>query len=932
MSGHDQRLIEEYLPVRTIGREATREKLLRKRDYHLSMLHLWWARRPLAAARAAVYATMVRADSDSRNAEGLDHMMAALCRWASRQDGGRYGIPQLAVETARREILNVSGGNPPKILDCFAGGGAIPLEVGRLGGQAYALELNPVAYLIELCVLVYPQTYGPSLAEDVAKWGQWVLEHARDAIGDLYPAIGSSHEQLTFDGTRTQVNATGIPVAYLWTRTVPCPNPALEPHDLDLVRQTWLVKKPGRSSKAGKFVALKPVVDRKRLVVRYEVVGAATADCLGFDPELGSERGNASCRICGAAVSADDVKRIGKQGHLGRRLIAIATVTAGRRGKQYLGSEEAIAYVPDEAELARRLELCVKNSGLTVPDTPIQANDTLNFKVPLYGMSTVGSLFTDRQQLALLTFCHLVREAHAEMLAGGMNEERARAVATYLAMAVDRVADRGSSLCHWDNSAEKTANTYARQALPMVWDFSETNPFGPSSGNLASAVEQVAKVIRHCAETGEPGVVVRGSATDSVDGGPFDAVITDPPYYDNISYADLSDFFYAWLQRSIGHLYPEHLSGPFTPKRKEIVAVPYRHGGRDEEARRAYDDMMAESFARRRDELKPGAPLVVVYAHKTYAGWATLINALRRSGFVVTEAWPLDTEMPTRSVGRGTASLASSIFLVARRRENAGTGDWATEVYPKLRQIVAERVKDLPERGISGDDLVIAAIGAGLRAYTAYDKVEMPNGDELPPDRYLEEVQREVIETVLADVFGLARSGIQAVDPATQFYVMGRFEFGDTYAEFDKANTLGRGVGIELTGSRSLLRGRKALLQQEKGKVKFRDFEQRGAVEGLGEPDEDDPSPRPLIDVLHRLLWLSQHHTADVQDFLRRSQVDATRLRTVAQALSGEALARKGFGTSSREQAAIASVLGSWGRLVEDNLLKAKDELFGGAS
>jgi putative DNA methylase len=931
MSEDDRRLIEEYLPVRAISYEATREKLLRKRDYHLSMLHLWWARRPLAAARAAVYATMVRPDSNPRDAEGLDDKMAALCRWASPQDGGRYGISQLAVETARREILDANGGNPPRILDCFAGGGAIPLEVGRLGGQAYAFELNPVAYLIELCVLVYPQTYGPSLAEDVAKWGQWILERARDDIGDLYPAIGASHEQLALDGTTTQVNATGVPVAYVWTRTVPCPNPALEPHDLDLVRQTWLVKKPGRSGK-GKFLALKPVVDRKRLVVRYEVVSAATEDGLGFDPGLGSERGNASCRICGAAVSADDVKRIGKQGQLGRRLIAIATVTTGRRGKAYLGSEDAMVYVPDGTELARRLELCVKNSGLTVPDTPVAAADNQHFQAPMYGMSTVGSLFTDRQQLALLTFCHLVREAHAEMLHGGMDGDRARAVATYLAMAVDRVADRGSSLCHWHSGRETTENTYTRQALPMVWDFPETNPFGPSSGNLASAVEHVSKVIRHCAEAGKPAVVVRGSATDPVDGGPFDAVITDPPYYDNISYADLSDFFYAWLQRSIGHLYPEHLSGPLTPKRREAVAVPYRHGGSDEEARRAYDDMMAESFAHRRDELKPGAPLVVVYAHKTYAGWATLINALRRSGFVVTEAWPLDTEMPTRSVGRGTASLASSIFLVARRREKGGSGDWATEVYPQLRRIVAERVKDLPGRGISGDDLVIAAIGAGLRAYTAYDKVEMPNGEELPPERYLEEVQREVIETVLADVFGLARSGIQAVDPATQFYVMGRFEFGDTYAEFDKANTLGRGVGVELTGSRSLLRGRTALLQQEKGKVKFRDFEQRGAVEGLGEPDEDDPSPRPLIDVLHRLLWLSQHHTADVRDFLHRSQVDATRLQTVAQALSGEALAKKGFGTSSREQAAIAGVLGSWERLVVDNLLRAEDDLFGGAS
>jgi putative DNA methylase len=409
-----------------------------------------------------------------------------------------------------------------------------------------------------------------------------------------------------------------------------------------------------------------------------------------------------------------------------------------------------------------------------------------------------------------------------------------------------------------------------------------------------------------------------------VQGGPFDAVITDPPYYDNISYADLSDFFYGWLQQSIGHLYPEHLAGPLTPKVKEAVAVPHRHGGSLDKARDAYDNMMVEVFSRRRDELKPGAPLVVVYAHKTYAGWATLINALRNAGFVVTEAWPLDTEMPTRVKGHGTASLASSIFLVARRRETGGVGDWAADVYPKLRAIVSGRVHDLPERGVSGDDLVIAAVGAGLSAYTAFDRVEMPNGEELPPERYLEEVQREVIETVLADVFGVARSGIQAVDPATQYYVMGRFEFGDVYAEFDKANTVARGVGVELTGPTSVLRGRDALLKQEKGKVKFRDFEDRGSTDGLGEPDDGDPSPRPLIDVLHRLLWLSQHQAADVRDFLRRSRADEARLRTVAQALSGEALSKKGAGTSGREQAAIASVLGAWQRLVEDNLFRGQ--------
>jgi putative DNA methylase len=605
---NERRLIEEYLPVRAVSYEATREKLLRRRDYHLSMLHLWWARRPLAAARAAVYATLVEAEGRAEDPERLQEFMAALCRW-----GGTYGSPVEAVARAREQILAETGGEGPKILDCFAGGGAIPLEVGRLGGRAYALELNPVAYLILLCTLVYPQTFGPSLADDIDKWGAWLRDRARADIGDLYPVIGADDGQLSLDGSSGKVARGLIPVGYLWTRTVPCPNPALPSHELDLVRQTWLVKKPGKGGKPGKFIALRPVVDRARLVVRYEVVSASTADGLSFDPEQGSERGDASCRICGAAVTADDVKILGKQGKIGRRLMAIAAVRKGARGKEYLGSEEAAVFVPPEEEVRSRRESLIGETGLTIPDATIPDNDTLNFKVPLYGMRTVGQLFTDRQLVALITLCRYVREAYAEMVAGGMDPARAKAVATFLAMAVDRVADRGSSLCHWDNSAEKTANTYARQALPMVWDFSETNPFGGSSGDLAAAVEQVAKVARHCAAAGGRAVVMRGSATEPVPGGPFDAIITDPPYYDNISYSDLSDFFYAWLQRSVGHLYPEHLAGPTTPKKKEIVAVPYRFGSQDA-AKTAYDDMMAKVFTRRREELKPGAPLVVVYA------------------------------------------------------------------------------------------------------------------------------------------------------------------------------------------------------------------------------------------------------------------------------------------------------------------------------
>jgi putative DNA methylase len=272
-------------------------------------------------------------------------------------------------------------------------------------------------------------------------------------------------------------------------------------------------------------------------------------------------------------------------------------------------------------------------------------------------MSSFGDLFTRRQLAMLMTLSRLVREAHAEMLRAGIDSERAKAIATYLGLLIDRMADRHSTLCTWDNTREGISSTYSRQALSMTWDFIEANPFGGAGGDLSMHVDTVAKVIEHCAGAGGPAEVIRGSATDlPVDDATQDAVITDPPYYDNISYADLSDFFYVWLKRSIGHLYPDHLSAPLTPKRAEAVAAAYRHDGNKEAARVAYESMMAESFAEAQRVLKPGGIMVCVYAHQTTVGWATLIEAVRKAGFMVVESWPLDTEMPVRGVAQGAAS------------------------------------------------------------------------------------------------------------------------------------------------------------------------------------------------------------------------------------------------------------------------------------
>ena len=404
----------------------------------------------------------------------------------------------------------------------------------------------------------------------------------------------------------------------------------------------------------------------------------------------------------------------------------------------------------------------------------------------------------------------------------------------------------------------------------------------------------------------------------------IDALITDPPYYDNVPYADLSDFFYVWLKRSIGFLYPEDLGGMLTPKRQEAIAEPSRYQGNALEARHVYEDLMAQAFSEACRVLKPDAPLICVYAHKTTLGWSTLIESLQHAGFVITEAWPLDTELSGRMSAQNSAALASSIFLVARRRENEETGDYISQVRPQLASIIHERLDTLIGAGVTGADLIIATIGAGLRAYTQFARVEMPNGDELDAATYLGEVEREValhvLQRLLSTGGGEAQeetgARVAAVDTVTRFYVTGRFFYSESAAPFDDVNLLARGMGVELDGPHGLMQSKKGLVMKDKDIVQLRDYRSRGDDENLGMLSMSG-NPAPLIDVLQRLLWLQEEKPNEVQDFLLKTHPHIEQLRMVAQALAGHALAPAGSDGSTKqerteEQKAVDRLLAGW--------------------
>jgi putative DNA methylase len=783
------------------------------------------------------------------------------------------------------------------------------------------------------------------LAAEVRYWGQWVLEKVKAEIGDLYPPIPDPAVPLGRERMRkwqTEFATEGFeqrgqmeffkdlpggyltPVAYLWTRTVTCKNPSCRA-TVPLVRQTWLCKKKDQ------YVALKMIAAKGEKRIRFELVESPTEKGLGFDPAGFSKAGNATCPFCGTVADNDYVKDEGRAGCIGTQPMALCCVRRGARGKIYFAADELErGLLPDDAACRQRIEELCRRAGLTVPNEPI-VNDAKNANFcMLYGLDRFSKLFTPRQMLSLLTFAAAVCDAHRMMSAGC--PERAAAVAPMLACVVDKQADFNSTLCVLKaDGGRGIVHTFGRQALPMVWDFAEANPLNEDIASWASSEAEVFNNIRSL--VGDRVAVVERGSSSSVrwPDNSLDALITDPPYYDNVPYADISDFFYVWLKRTVGHLYLDHFSGEATPKRQEAVADATRHGGDRKKAVLAYENMMAQSLAEAQRVLKPDGTLVVVYAHKTTVGWSTLVDAFRRAGFMVTEAWPLDTETTGRLRAQESAVLASSIFLIGRKRSERSVGSYESVVCSELTAIVRERVATLWDQGISGADLVIACVGAGLRAFTRFARVEYANGEEVPAERFLSEVETVVLETILTrlsrEVGGNEGAfNLAALDAASRFYVLWRYTYKAAELDAGEAIVFAHGTHVELDGPAGLSAGADAILQKKKGKYRLRDFAERGDDHDLGIPSAD-ARPAPVIDALHRTLWLMENRPAELPQFLREAQPNREQMRLVAQALAGPGLKGGELAdvSPSVEQAALAKLTANWRSVVEDAVTTAAE-------
>ena len=832
-----KKLIEVALPLDAINKASAREKSIR--HGHPCTLHLWWARRPLATARAVIFAQMVDdpsgyvdvllSDTKKRRAATREFKKRIAGQVAKRslapgdaiiepeptleeiiaeQERNRLFaiIEELVLwenttneevlEHARREIWqswrracaeNAAHPRATKIFDRhklpafhdpFAGGGALPLEAQRLGLEAHASDLNPVAVLINKAMIEIPPKFAgqspvnPSvlqekslierdwtgaqgLAADVRYYGQWMRDEAERRIGHLYPKVEVTEEMVAErpDLERYQGRKLTV-IAWLWARTVKSPNPAFADVDVPLASTFML------SMKKGKEAYIEPVIQGRGY--RFMVKVGAPPDAAPAKAGTKLSRGaNFRCLMSGAVVNDPYIKSESMAGRMGTQLMAI--VAEGHRDRVYLAPS------PEHEAVAR------KANPEWTPDQQMNRDTSNLVSGRGYGFFTWADLFTPRQLVALTTFSDLVAEARARIrpdaIAAGLPDDGrplrsggtgataySEAEGVYLAFALDKVADRGSTLGRWDPTPTQSGiiNAFSRQALPMTWDFAEANPLGAASGNYKSAVDLVAKALLVALPSAPAYTRQDDAGTQSVSADKL--VSTDPPYYDNIGYADLSDFFYVWLRRSLRPVFPDLFATLAVPKAEELVATPYRHGNK-KKAEAFFLAGMTDAMRRLAEQAHPGFPVTIYYAFKqsekkgdegtSSTGWETFLDAVIEAGFSITGTWPMRTELGNRMIGMGTNALASSIVLVCRQRPADAPMATRREFVAALKSELPVALTHLQRSNIAPVDLAQAAIGPGMAVYTCYAKVLDAAGKALSVREALVLINQTLDETLV---------------------------------------------------------------------------------------------------------------------------------------------------------------------------------------
>ena len=775
-----KKLIEVALPLEKINEESAREKSIR--HGHPSTLHLWWARRPLAAARAVIWASLVDDPSshpelfpteEEQNLERqrLFKILEELVKWENSTD-------QAIINLAKKEINKYTNGNAPALLDPFAGGGTIPFEAQRLGLKAYAQDLNPVAVMINKAMIEFPakfngvapinpETYeqegfvprewkgAEGLAEDIRYYGKWMEKEAQKQIGMYYPSIKVPKEQGGGDATI---------IAWIWARTVKCPNPACG-CDMPLIRSFDIGKKKGRERH------IEPVVNGKN--IKYVIRD-------GKSSRPGTiNRSGAKCVVCDASVKFPYIRQEGKEKRFGYKLVAI--VALGQRGRLYLDPTDEQVQVALSANCSDYLdgELGYYPGYIN----PVG-----------YGITEFTDLYTKRQLAAVSTFWNLIPKVKEEIQKDlvksrkDLGDDYCKAISLYLAFAVDRLASRMTNICVWHSIGEKVEHLFGMQGMPMTWDFAEANPFSGSTGSWSGSLEWIPKFLER-APAGSVGIVKQMDA--QTDSGLRNVLIsTDPPYYNNIIYADFSDFFYVWMRKMLKDDYPDIFATMLTPKKEELIANPYRFDGNIDDAKDFFEEGM--SLALKQVYVESGDyPVSIYYAYKqketvddegeSSRGWETMLSAIINAGFTITATWPVRTELTT-GLKTFENTLASSIVLVCRKRSNTALTITRRNFINELKRSLKPSLQKLQVSNIAPVDLAQSAIGPGMEIYSKYSQVLEADGSPMSVRSALKIINQEL------DLYFNEQDS--ELDSESRFCVDLYSQFAFNEMPFGSANTL----------------------------------------------------------------------------------------------------------------------------------------------
>lgn len=746
MTNYRKKLIEVALPLDAINAAAKREKSIR--SGHPSTFHLWWARRPLAAARAVLFASLVDdpssrlkdfPDEESQEKERLRlfEIIEALVKWENTQN-------HEVIEAARQEIRRSAGGHLPTVVDPFAGGGSIPLSAQFLGLDVQASDLNPIAVLITKALVELPpkfsgqQPIGPTedqrlhsndwpkvsgLVEDIRRYGRWMDHRARELVGKNYPTV-----TLPLDEGGGRATA----IAWIWARTITCQNPACGAI-MPLLNSFLLSRKKNREA------WLEPIPDLSAGIVKFKIRRGSGAKKGGT-----VTRSGATCLACGSTIQLKEVRAAAKSGDLSSQLLC--TVSEGTQ-KIFVEADE------------EQIKASIVTSPSNVPTDELPYNPRA-VTTTNYGIDSYNELFTPRQLQTVATFVDLVTQARTRLLADGGSLDYADAINTYLCLAIGRLINGGSNLCFWDPGRNTVQQVFARNALPMVWTYAEANPFSDSSRNFLGQVDYLVNALSRVPAEGVASV----SQLDARRARPTNnsmMVCTDPPYYDNVPYADLSDFFYVWFRQCLKRVYPELFSTILVPKSQELIAEPARHGGDWSEASAFFEEGLRQSFENILHIQDNEYPFTIFYAFKqaedtadgasrVSTGWEKMLQGLLDAGTVITGTWPIRTEKPggLREVNR--AALASSIVLVCRRRLADAPLTTRRDFITTLRDELPDALRRLQQGNIAPVDLAQASIGPGMAIFSRYSKVtEAADGRPMPVRAALA-VINQVLDEVLA--------------------------------------------------------------------------------------------------------------------------------------------------------------------------------------